>query len=447
MNSPDDPPSGAAVAAAPGAASGCAPSKDAQQDANTPPATHASRITHHVSPVPLAPSLAPHPSPLDSLLDCLNAFFCSLRLTVVCLAFGLLLVFCGTLAQVDFGLYKVQNEFFRSFIVWWGPKGAGWRIPVLPGGYLVGGVLLINLVASHFKRYSFSRDKAGLWMVHFGLVLLLLGQLMTDLLSRESTLHLRQGEARNYSVSDHQSELAIIDTTEPDDKVAAIPQGLLAGQKDLRHPELPFVVRVKAFFPNSAVEDRPSGAATPPAATQDIGRRATVKALPPVTETDQRDVPSAVVELVTPQGSLGTWLVSEYVQGLQEFRWNNRTYQLALRPRRYYKPYSIQLLQFRHDVYPGTDIPKNFSSRVLLQRPDTGENREVLIYMNNPAALCRRDLLPGQLRRGQPGHGAAGGAQPQLADPLFRLHPGRCSVWWSSLPPICWASPCKRRTA
>jgi hypothetical protein len=35
-------------------------------------------------------------------------------------------------------------------------------------------------------------------------------------------------------------------------------------------------------------------------------------------------------------------------------------------------------------VYPGTDIPKNFSSRVLLQRPATGEKREVLIYMNNP---------------------------------------------------------------
>jgi hypothetical protein len=35
-------------------------------------------------------------------------------------------------------------------------------------------------------------------------------------------------------------------------------------------------------------------------------------------------------------------------------------------------------------VYPGTDIPKNFSSRVLLERPGTGEKREVLIYMNNP---------------------------------------------------------------
>jgi hypothetical protein len=99
---------------------------------------------------------------------------------------------------------------------------------------------------------------------------------------------------------------------------------------------------------------------------------------------EKRDVPSAVVEVVTPQGSLGTWLVSEFVEEPQDFTVNHRTYQLALRPRRHYKPYSIQLLKFQHDLYSGTPIPKNFSSRVLLQRPQTGEKREVLIYMNNP---------------------------------------------------------------
>ena len=35
-------------------------------------------------------------------------------------------------------------------------------------------------------------------------------------------------------------------------------------------------------------------------------------------------------------------------------------------------------------MYPGTDIPRNFSSRVVVERPNTGEKREVLIYMNNP---------------------------------------------------------------
>ena len=99
---------------------------------------------------------------------------------------------------------------------------------------------------------------------------------------------------------------------------------------------------------------------------------------------DRRVLPSAIVEIVTPQGSLGTWLVNELIQSTQSFTWNGRSYELRLRPRRFYKPYSLQLVEFRHDVYLGTDIPKNFSSRVLLQRPDTGENREVLIKMNTP---------------------------------------------------------------
>jgi len=323
--------------------------------------------------------------PLDHLLDRLINFFTSLRLTVVCLALGLVLVFWGTLAQVDLGLYKAQNEFFRSFLIYWGPRGASWKVPVFPGGYLIGGVLLINLVASQLRRFTFTASKAGLWMVHGGLILLLLGQLLTDLLSRESTLHLREGEARNYSETEREAELAVIDATDPaTDKVIVIPQGVLASQKDIRPGDLPFTVRVNQFFANSQVNDRSANASEPPTATQGIGPRATVQELPRVTEMDKRDVPSTVVEILTPQGLLGTWLVSEFIEQPQSFTWNNRTYQLVQRPRRHYKPYSIQLLKFQHDVYPGTDIPKNFSSRVLLQRPDTGEKREVLIYMNNP---------------------------------------------------------------
>lgn len=319
------------------------------------------------------------------VFEYLIKFFTSLRLTVVCLALSIVLVFLGTLAQVDMGLYKAQNEFFRSFLVFWGPKSAAWRIPVLPGGYLVGGVLLINLIASHITRFKLTRAKIGIWMVHFGLILLLLGQLGTDLLSRESTLHLRNGEAKNYSEAERQAELAVIDTTDRDtDEVVAIPQGLLSPKSEIHNRALPFVVRVKQFYANSLVEDRPANATTTPAATEGIGPLATVKELPRVTEMDRRDVPSAVVEIQTPERSLGTWLVSEYIERPQQFTYNNHTYKLELRPRRYYNAFTIRLLEFRHDLYAGTDIPKNFSSRVQLQRPDTGENREVKIYMNNP---------------------------------------------------------------
>ena len=104
-------------------------------------------------------------SPLWRILDPLTSFFSSLRLTVVLLALGIVLVFAGTIAQVDLGTFRAQNEFFRSLAVYWTPKGSTMRIPVLPGGYTIGTFLLINLVTAHFQRFQWTRKKAGIWMV------------------------------------------------------------------------------------------------------------------------------------------------------------------------------------------------------------------------------------------------------------------------------------------
>jgi hypothetical protein len=330
------------------------------------------------------PSEPPSPNAID-WLDRVVKVFTSLRLTVVCLTLGMVLVFVGTIAQVEIGLFKAQNEFFRSFLIYWGPKGASWKVPVFPGGYLVGGVLLINLVASHIKRFKFTRAKAGIWLIHFGIILLLLGQLGTDMLSRESMLHLREGQGKNYSESDRQFELAVIDTTSPDlDTVVAIPQAVLARQKEIESPQLPFTLNVKRFYPNSLVQKIDPSTPTAPAASQDIGSVASVRELPRVTQTDFRDRPSAVVEVMTPQGPKGTWLVSDFLSAPQSFTYDNHTYQLVMRLRRYYEPFTLQLQKFNHDSYAGTDIPKNFSSRVVLDNPQTGENRQVTIKMNTP---------------------------------------------------------------
>ena len=43
---------------------------------------------------------------------------------------------------------------------------------------------------------------------------------------------------------------------------------------------------------------------------------------------------------------------------------------------------ALQLLEFTHERYPGTDTPKNFQSRIRLTDPERGEDREVKIYMN-----------------------------------------------------------------
>src|SRR6185295_12074601 len=98
------------------------------------------------------------------------------------------------------------------------------------------------------------------------------------MLSVESSMHLREGEAKNFSENDRVAELAVIDVTEPDtDTVVAISQRALMRRHEITHPELPFTVRVKRFFANSSVASRPADSSEPAAATQNIGARAVVK--------------------------------------------------------------------------------------------------------------------------------------------------------------------------
>ncbi len=311
--------------------------------------------------------------------------FSSLRLTVACLLMGCVLVFWGTLAQVHLGLYKAQNEFFRSVFVYWTPAGSGFHIPIFPGGYLLGTVLLINLLCAHLRYYQPGKRKIGIVLIHFGVVLLLLGQMLTDFLSSESALHLRIGETRNYSEADRAFELAVFDTSDPDsDKVVAIPCSLLVRRGEVSSPEMPFAVRVKTFYANSSLMQQASPGFDRVKPTAGVGADVWWRELPRETEMNRMDMPSALVEIVTPQGPLGTFLVSGWMDRPQQFTFNNRTYELLLRQERYYLPFSLHLIEFRHDKYPGTDIPKNFSSRVRLQNLENHEDREVLIYMNNP---------------------------------------------------------------
>jgi len=319
------------------------------------------------------------------LLERLIKFFTSLRLTVVLLVLSLVLVFAGTLGEVHLGLYKAQTEFFRSFFIYWQPPGAHWKIPVFPGGYLLGMTLLLNLIAAHTSRFKLTRQKIGLWIIHAGLILLILGQLATDMFAVESQMHLRQGQMKNYSQSERVEELAVTDITDKKlETVVAIPEGRLAEKGDIRNAQLPFIVRVKEFYANSLLSTNAAPGFARVKADNGFGDDLWWKPVPRETAMDRRDTPSALVEIVTPDGPLGTWLVSDWLEQPQTFTTGGRTYQLQLRPERFYLPFSLRLLKFHHDVYQGTDIPKNFSSQLLLNRPDTGERRQVLIYMNNP---------------------------------------------------------------
>jgi cytochrome c biogenesis protein ResB len=76
--------------------------------------------------------------------------------------------------------------------------------------------------------------------------------------------------------------------------------------------------------------------------------------------------------------------IAQRLMEAQSVEVGGKKYTFALRPTRAYEPYSMTLLKTTHSVYAGTETPKDFRSRVRLNHPAKGEDREVEIYMNNP---------------------------------------------------------------
>ena len=307
----------------------------------------------------------------------------SLKLAIACLVLLMVLVVACTLAQTRMGTLGAVNAFIRSPIVWGHLPGTSYSIPVFPGGALVGLILALNLIAAQVRRLELSFRKVGLWIVHAGLILLFAGEFVTGFFQVEMQLPIEEGQTLDHVESPREIELAITDTTDPaHDDVYGIPESLLRSGKPFAIAGTPLSLRVEKFWRNADLK-RPAAGDTAQA-TVGVGKNVTVSELLPVSGDDQIDVRAALVEPVAGGHSYGTWLVSSGLGAPQSFIHEGRTYALSMRPRREYLPYSLTLKKFSHDIYPGTDIPKNFSSLVHLSNPLRGEQRDVLIFMNQP---------------------------------------------------------------
>jgi hypothetical protein len=313
-----------------------------------------------------------------------RALFVSLKLTVVLLALSIGLIFWATLDQTDLGVWGVQQKFFHSFLVY--VKVGDFHVPVFPGGYMIGGLLLANLLSAHIYRFKLGWRKTGIWITHAGLILLLLGELVSGLVQQDFQMTLDEGGTKNYAESNRLDELAIINVTDPAfDEVVAIPESMLARGTVVQSPKLPFKVVPRGYYPNSEVQMRSQVPNAPPSpATAGMGPMIAVTPVEVTYKEDERNIPSAYVELVGTDGSLGVYLVSAGLGNPQKFDYAGKSWKLVMRPVRHYQASSITLEKFSHDIYPGTDIPKNFSSRIKINPPGGGASREVLIYMNNP---------------------------------------------------------------
>jgi ABC-type transport system involved in cytochrome c biogenesis permease subunit len=350
-----------------------------------------------------------------ALLKKILAPVASLKLAIVLLSMAILLIYAGTWAQVDTGIWTVQKKYFHSFWLWIDlatmfprPQPGQTKIPggfPFPGGYTLGGLMLLNLLAAHIVRFKFTLKRTGVIMIHLGLVLLIVGELLTSLLAQESQMIIDEGATATFSQDTRYGELVVIDPSKSTDTdmVVSFPQSMLKSGTTIHHDLVPFDITIDDYFPNSQIlgpMQAPPGSVAE--ATAGIGKGIVVAPEAQVsgTEASQSDMASAYVTLTANGRELGKYLLSYFFKGPQEVRVGDKAFLIALRFQRHYKPYFMTLLKFSHDLYPGTNMARNFSSQVRLIDPANGVDRPVLIRMNEPLRYAgetyyQASFLPG----------------------------------------------------
>jgi len=253
-------------------------------------------------------------------------------------------------------------------------------------------VLLAGCIAVFKKR-------AGIVLLHAGIGLMMCYDVIVGLEHVESQMQIVEGETVNFSRDMRDAELAL---SEP---AGALKQNvtvmdatrLLTAKKTISDERLPFRIDVLKYYPNSTIlgpqQPLPEGVSKENPATAGVGLQLRAVPIATATGTDVKstfDAPSAYLKLTDPNGKdLGTYLVSallndDFDSSVQPVTVGGKTYDLGLRFRRIYYPFTVKLNDFQKNDYKGTNTVQDFSAYITLDDPSRNTHFDNRIWMNNP---------------------------------------------------------------
>ncbi len=301
--------------------------------------------------------------------------FSNPKIFVYTVIWFMVLVVLGTLAQKDIGLYASQQKYFSANITW-----LGGIIPA-PGGRITMVIMLVNLTFMVlFKHNLWKIKKFGVLIVHIGALLLLIGGGLTAKFSSEGNMVIEEGAQSNHVDDYHDMELAVINTSnEALDEYTVFDQPILEKGNILSHENLNFNIEIISYLRNCEPLKR-----TAPAGIQYRGmlKNFILSELKPEKENN-RNRPG-ITYRITNSGSSNDGIYGIFLEQsvTQTAVINNQNYEFIIRRKRTYLPFSIELLDFKKVLHPGTGIAKSYSSEVNLV--ENGIPRRVLIEMNEP---------------------------------------------------------------
>ena len=291
----------------------------------------------------------------------------------------------------------------------------------------VGAIVVYGGAAFVFKR------KAGIVVIHLGLLLLMLGELYTTYNAGEQRMSVYEGKSSNFTYDIERGEMAII--SEPNgqhQKVVVVPDHFLKGDAEIRDASLPFVIQPIKYIENVALQERVIGDGSPE--TNGLGAFVKVVPLPRSTgasANDQIDMAGAYVQLLHPKtgDNLGVYLICQQMYEndkflLDEVVVDGISYQIGLRFKHFYKPYSVFLEETRRIDYVGTKTAQTYSSTFQLTHPAAGVDERKQISMNKPLRYSDETFY-------QAGHGV----DPETGEEVSTIQIVKNTGWM--IPYVC----------
>jgi len=279
----------------------------------------------------------------------------------------MILLTIGTVSQKELGIFEAQKIYFSSWILWMGP------IP-LPGAYMTLGVVTICLLAKFILYSPWRKHQAGIILTHLGILILLIGGMITAFSQKEGYLSLKEGQSGN-AVSDYHARML---TIEKDGAVfARIPFGELQQNESLPGVTLPFKVNVDTICRNCM-----------PLSVKDAsGRHGLAEQITlQTTEADPQDEGNLSGLVFSVSGleddQDGIYLAMEEIPHRPEVTAGDATYRFSMGRAQTILPFEITLTDFQRDLYPGTDMPRGFASDVVVK--ENGVEWPYHIRMNEP---------------------------------------------------------------
>ena len=291
----------------------------------------------------------------------------------LCTMFWLMiLVVLGTLAQADIGLYESQQKYFSSWIAWF-------KFIPTPGGRLTLLVMFINLLFFMFDPLFWSFKKIGVITTHLGVLLLLAGGGITAWFSSEGMMTIEEESSSNYVFNLYKKELAIVDMSNNNyDEVVVISDKLLAKEDIIEDSSIPFSIEIIDYFTNCEIKERVNSGLE----YKGLAKRFELSELKDEQEIETNRPGITFRIFNSNQETDGIYALFLQQNVPQTINVNDKVLNLALRRERTYLSFDLELIDFKKDMHPGTEIAKSFSSKINLH--EDGIKRPILIQMNEP---------------------------------------------------------------